>query len=59
MDEKTDYRIAVLIERSRAYGRRLCEGVAAYALRHRAWHLTLLDGHDLGNSRKMRGFDGL
>ena len=58
MDEKTDYRIAVLIERSRAYGRQLCEGVAAYALRHRAWHLTLIDGHDLGNSRKMRGFDG-
>lgn len=58
MDEKTGYRIAVLIERSRAYGRRLCEGVAAYALRHRAWHLTLIDGHDLGNSRKMRGFDG-
>ena len=58
MDEKTGYRIAVLIERSRAYGRQLCEGVAAYALRHRAWHLTLIDGHDLGNSRKMRGFDG-
>lgn len=50
--------IGIMIERSRAYGRQLCEGVAAYALGHRDWSLTPIDGDDLSDGRKMRRFDG-
>lgn len=50
--------VGVLIERTRAYGRLLCEGVASFATQHPNWQLTLLDGFDLKDTRKMRRFDG-
>ena len=59
MGAKERMEIGVLIERSRAYGRQLCEGVAAFAMRRPNWRLTLLDGHDLDDRRRMLAFDGL
>ena len=58
MDGRMRVEVGVMIERSRAYGRQLCEGVAAYALEHRDWNLTPIDGNDLSDGRKMRRFDG-
>lgn len=46
-------RIGVLVDRGRAYGRRLCEGVAAYATARGGWELTTLDY----DSFETRGFD--
>lgn len=40
-------RIGVLLERNRAYGRRICEGVADYAIARRDWELAFLDYEDL------------
>ena len=58
MDGRMRVEVGVMIERSRAYGRQLCEGVATYALEHRDWNLTPIDGNDLSDGRKMRRFDG-
>ena len=46
-------RIGVLVDRGRAYGRRLCEGVAAYATARGGWELTTLDY----DAFETRGFD--
>ncbi|MBR1870273.1 MAG: DNA-binding transcriptional regulator [Kiritimatiellae bacterium] len=47
-----------MAERTRAYGRRLCEGVAEYAQKRGDWVLIPLDSADLAarNLRKMDGF---
>ena len=45
-------RIGVLVERQRAYGRRLCEGVAAYAGEHPGISLGMLEWRDLNDVRK-------
>lgn len=50
--------IGVMIERSRSYGRQLCEGIAAYAAKHRAWRLTPLNGADIATPRALAPFDG-
>jgi LacI family transcriptional regulator len=40
---KQTYKIALIIEKSRAYGRAICEGIAAFAHQQGNWELHLLD----------------
>ncbi len=50
-------RIGVLVERQRAYGRRLCEGAAAYACECPDLSLGMMEWRDLEDSRKLSGYD--
>ncbi len=50
-------RIGVLVERQRAYGRRLCEGVAAYAGEHPGISLGMLEWRDLNDVRSYSRYD--
>lgn len=50
-------RVGVLVERQRAYGRRLCEGIADYALAHPDISLGMLEWNDLSNAKKIADFD--
>ena len=52
-----DFRIGVLVERQRAYGRRLCEGVAAYAGEHPGISLGMLEWSDLNDIRNVSRYD--
>ena len=47
----------VLVERQRAYGRRLCEGAAAYACECPDLSLGMMEWRDLDDSRKLSGYD--
>lgn len=40
---KQTYKIALIIEKSRAYGRAICEGIAAFAHQQGNWELRLID----------------
>ena len=40
---KQTYKIALIIEKSRAYGRAICEGIAAFAHQQGNWELRLVD----------------
>lgn len=51
-------RIGIFVERQRAWGRRLYEGIAAYAQERRDWELSALERSDLGNQRTALRFDG-
>jgi len=51
-------RIGIFVERQRAWGRRLCEGIAALAQEIRTWELTTLEPEDLKNRRLLQNFDG-
>ena len=51
------FRIGVLVERQRAYGRRLCEGVAAYAGEHPGISLGMLEWRDLNDVRSFSRYD--
>ena len=50
--------IAIMVENSRAYGRAMIEGIAAYAQETRDWTLRPLAVGDASPSR-LRGFDGI
>lgn len=50
-------RIGVLVERQRAYGRRLCEGAAAYAGERPDLSLGMMEWRDLDDVRKLSGYD--
>ena len=50
--------IGVMIERVRAYSRRLCKGIVQYSKERDDWSLAMLDWKDLSDRRKLRGFDG-
>ena len=52
-----NFRIGVLVERQRAYGRRLCEGAAAYACECQGISLGMLEWRDLENARCLSGYD--
>lgn len=52
-------RIALQIEKNRAHGRALLEGIADYALEHTDWRLELIDPEVLQNASSVRKFDGL
>jgi len=51
-------RIALLSERLRAYGRRICEGVAAFAQEQDDWSLSMLEWEDLCHPARISEFDG-
>lgn len=52
-------RIALTIERMRAYGRNICEGVAAYAQENAEnWALEFVDSRAVGGKGSYAGFDG-
>ena len=52
-------RIALQIEKNRAHGRALLEGIADYALERTDWRLELVDPEVLQNVSAVRKFDGL
>ena len=47
----------MLVERQRAYGRRLCEGAAAYACECQGISLGMLEWRDLENARSLSEYD--
>ena len=51
--------IALQIEKNRAHGRALLEGIADYALEHTDWRLELVDPEILQDVSSVRKFDGL
>jgi len=51
-------RIGLYVERQRAWGRRLCEGVAAFAQERRDWSLVMLERDDLADRAHLARFDG-
>ena len=50
-------RIAVSVEHSRGWGRRVCEGVCSYAQTHPDWRITMFDGL-LPSANDLKAFDG-
>lgn len=51
-------RIGIFVERQRAWGRQLCEGIASFAQERAGWELTTLERDDLASRRLLAGFDG-
>ncbi|MBP5320500.1 MAG: DNA-binding transcriptional regulator [Kiritimatiellae bacterium] len=51
-------KIAVLVERDRAYGRGVCEGIAAAAPREDDWVLEFISGATLERTSGLKGFSG-
>lgn len=58
MDGKSTKRIGLLIERSRAFGRELCEGIISYAQERNDWEIVFLNVTDVRSQRKRSGIDG-
>lgn len=52
---KESLRIGLAFNRSRAYGRRFCEGVASYTAVRPEWHLEMIEDGFAG----ARGYDGI
>ena len=52
-------RIALQVEKNRAHGRALLEGIADYALERTDWRLELVDPETLQDVSSVRKFDGL
>ena len=52
------FRVGLLVERSRAFGRELCEGVITYAQERGDWELHFLEAHDLRRSAFCQSLDG-
>lgn len=53
------YRIALLTETSRGYGRDFLNGIAQFAQERRDWLMRLLTPQDLKGLRPFAGFDGI
>ena len=51
------FRIAVSVEHSRGWGRRVCEGICSYAQTHPDWRITMFDGV-LPSTGELKAFDG-
>ena len=51
------YRIGVLVERQRAYGRRFCEGAASFACERPEISLGMLEWSDLNDARRLSAYD--
>ena len=56
---KKVFRIGLQIEKSRAHGRALIQGIADYALGHADWQLELLEPQQLCGDASVAAFDGL
>lgn len=54
-----DYRIGVLMERQRAYGRRFCEGAASFAGENPEISLGMLEWSSLNDPRSLSEYDAL
>lgn len=50
--------IGIIIERNRTYGRRLCQGIAAYFREKEDWQLKLIEPAFLGHPKSLSCFDG-
>ena len=51
-------KIGILIERQRAYGRQLCEGIVRFAQTKKNWSLSMLEWDDLRKPELLKKFDG-
>lgn len=51
------FRIAVSVEHSRGWGRRVCEGICSYAQTHPDWRIAMFDGV-LPSAAEVKAFDG-
>lgn len=51
-------KIGILIERQRAYGRQLCEGIVRFAQERNDWALNMLEWEDLHHPERLTKFDG-
>ena len=51
-------KIGILIERQRAYGRQLCEGIVRFTQTRKDWTLSMLEWEDLKHPDRLRDFDG-
>ena len=58
MRNRRTYKVALLVERSRAFGREVCEGVIAFAQEREDWELHFLDAEDLLRRRFRQPVDG-
>ena len=47
MESSRTYRVGLLVERSRAFGRELCEGVITFAQEREDWELHFMDAADV------------
>jgi LacI family transcriptional regulator len=52
-------KILLVVEKSRAYGRAICEGVAAFAQEEGGWELSLAGEKDDSAIARLRGYDGV
>ena len=52
------YKVGLLVERSRAFGRELCEGVITFAQEREDWELHFLDAHDIQRRSMREQMDG-
>ena len=50
--------IGILIERQRAYGRRLCRGIIDFAERRKDWSLRMIEFLELDKTLRTASFDG-
>ena len=50
--------IGIYIERQRAWGRRVCEGVADFAQNHPLWSLHMIEREDIAKPKALSRFDG-
>lgn len=51
-------KVGILIERQRAYGRQLCEGIVRFMQTRNDWTLNMLEWEDLHSANRLRKFDG-
>ena len=50
--------IGIIIERQRAYGRRLCEGIVRFAKERKDWSLRVVEFQEIRGTTKLRSYDG-
>ena len=58
MEKHRTYKVALLVERSRAFGREACEGVIDFAQEREDWELHFLDADDVLRHRAHLPMDG-
>ena len=55
---RTMQRIGIFVERHRAWGRRVCEGICAFAQERHDWSLAILERADFKSPAALASFDG-
>jgi len=50
--------IGIIIERQRAYGRRLCEGIVRFARERKDWSLRIVEFSEIRRNPRLRSHDG-